>query len=92
LGEVILEFPILRADVMAESRDLQASITTWQIAIQEILHIVIRDMCHANNEAALNLQITLIEEAAINSIHTDLWLRETDDWNEMLVKEKASIS
>ena len=34
--------------------------------------------------------IKRIEEAAVDSIYADLRLRETDEWTEVLVKDKAS--
>ena len=34
--------------------------------------------------------IKRIEEGAVDSIYTDLRLRGTDEWTEVLVKEKAS--
>ncbi|PTM91962.1 hypothetical protein [Mycoplana dimorpha] len=76
---------------MAEhTGELQAINTAWQIAIQEILRMVIRDMYHGEGEAAFLANIKRIEEAAVDSIHTDLRLRGTDEWTEVLVKEKAS--
>jgi hypothetical protein len=70
--------------------ELQAINTAWQIAIQEILRMVIRDIYHAEGEVAFLANIKRIEEAAVDSIHTDLRLRGTDEWTEVLVKEKAS--
>lgn len=76
---------------MAENtRELQAINTAWQIAIQEILRMVIRDMYRADGEAAFMGHVKRIEEAAVDSIYTDLRLRGTDEWTEVLVKEKAS--
>ena len=76
---------------MAENNgELQAINTAWQIAIQEILRMVIRDMYHAGGEQAFMDQIKRIEEGAVDSIYTDLRLRGTDEWTEVLVKEKAS--
>ena len=76
---------------MAEdTSELQAINTAWQIAIQEVLRMVIRDMYHAGGEAAFMGHIKRIEEAAVHSIYTDLRLRGTDKWTEVLVKEKAS--
>ncbi len=76
---------------MAENTgELQAINTAWQIAIQEILRMVIRDMYHAGGEAAFLGNIKRIEEAAVDSIYSDLRLRGTDEWTEVLVKEKAS--
>ena len=40
--------------------------------------------------AAFNSHIKRIEEAAVDSIYTDLRLRGTDEWTEVLVKERAS--
>ncbi len=71
-------------------KELQAINTAWQIAIQEILRMVIRDMYRAEGEAAFNTHIKRIEEAAVDSIYTDLRLRGTDEWTEVLVKERAS--
>nr|WP_210290326.1 MULTISPECIES: hypothetical protein [unclassified Rhizobium] len=69
---------------------MQAINTAWQIAIQEILRMVIRDMYRTEGEAAFNTHIKRIEEAAVDSIYTDLRLRGTDEWTEVLVKERAS--
>lgn len=76
--------------MIQEAKDLQAINTAWQIAIQEILRMVIRDMYHAGGEAAFQTHVKRIEEAAVDSIHTDLRLRGTDEWTEVLVKERAS--
>ena len=73
-----------------DKNELQAINTSWQIAIQEILRMVIRDMYHAGGEAAFKAHIKRIEEAAVDSIHSDLRLRGTDEWTEILVKERAS--
>jgi hypothetical protein len=73
-----------------DPNELQATNTAWQIAIQEILRMIIRDMYHAGGETAFNTQIKRIEEAAVDSIQADLRLRGTDEWTEVLVKEKAS--
>ncbi|MDL2410272.1 hypothetical protein PY650_32655 [Rhizobium calliandrae] len=76
---------------MAENTgELQAINTAWQIAIQEILRMVIRDVYHVGGEVAFMNHIKRIEEAAVDGIYTDLRLRGTDDWTEVLVKEKAS--
>jgi hypothetical protein len=76
--------------MVLDPNELQATHTAWQIAIQEILRMVIRDMYHAGGETAFNTQIKRIEEAAVDSIQADLRLRGTDEWTEVLVKEKAS--
>ncbi|GGG22742.1 hypothetical protein GCM10010924_60360 [Rhizobium wenxiniae] len=73
-----------------DTNELQAINTAWQIAIQEILRMVIRDMYHGGGEAAFSAHISRIEEAAVDSIRTDLRLRGTSEWTEMLVKERAS--
>lgn len=73
-----------------DTKDLQVINTAWQIAIQEILRMVIRDMYHADGEAAFNAHVKRIEEAAVDSIYTDLRLRGTSEWTEVLVKERAS--
>ncbi|MBB3383639.1 MULTISPECIES: hypothetical protein [Rhizobium] len=73
-----------------DTKELQAINTAWQIAIQEILRMVIRDMYRTEGEAAFNTHIKRIEEAAVDSIYTDLRLRGTDEWTEVLVKERAS--
>jgi hypothetical protein len=70
--------------------ELQAINTAWQIAMQEILRMVIRDMYHVDGEQAFMDHIKRIEEGAVDSIYTDLRLRGTDEWTEVLVKEKAS--
>ncbi|KAA0683268.1 hypothetical protein DTW90_36550 [Neorhizobium sp. P12A] len=70
--------------------EIQTINTAWQIAIQEILRMVIRDMYHADGEQAFMDHIKRIEEGAVDSIYTDLRLRGTDEWTEVLVKEKAS--
>ncbi|MBM7050320.1 MULTISPECIES: hypothetical protein [Rhizobium] len=76
---------------MAENTgELQAINTAWQIAIQEILRMVIRDMYREDGAAAFMGHVKRIEEAAVDSIYTDLRLRGTDEWTEVLVKEKAS--
>ena len=63
-----------------DTKELQAINTAWQIAIQEILRMVIRDMYRTEGEAAFNTHIKRIEEAAVDSIYTDLRLRGTDEW------------
>ena len=73
-----------------DTNELQAINTAWQIAMQEILRMIIRDMYHAGGETAFKTQIKRIEEAAVHSIYTDLRLRGTDEWTEVLVKERAS--
>jgi len=81
----------LKEPTMAtDPNELQAINTSWQIAIQEILRMVIRDMYHAGGEASFRMHIKRIEEAAVDSIYTDLRLRGTDEWTEVLVKERAS--
>lgn len=76
---------------MAEdTNEINAINTAWQIAIQEVLRMVIRDMYRSGGEVAFLGHIKRIEEAAVDSIYTDLRLRGTDDWTNMLVKEKAS--
>ena len=73
-----------------DTNELQAINTAWQIAIQEILRMVIRDMYHGSGEIAFKTHMKRIEEAAVDSIQTDLRLRGTDAWTEILVKERAS--
>ena len=73
-----------------DANELQAINTAWQIAIQEILRMVIRDIYQANGEIAFNTHIKRIEEAAVDSIYSDLRLRGTDEWTEVVVKERAS--
>jgi len=73
-----------------DASELQAINTAWQIAIQEILRMVIRDIYQAGGEIAFNTHIKRIEEAAVDSIYTDLRLRGTDEWTEVVVKERAS--
>lgn len=76
---------------MAENTgEIQAINTAWQIAIQEILRMVIRDVYHTGGEQTFMDHIKRIEEGAVDSIYTDLRLRGTDEWTEVLVKEKAS--
>ena len=76
---------------MAEnSGEIQAINTAWQIAIQEILRMVIRDMYHADGEEAFLANVKRIEEAAVASIYSDLRLRGTNEWTEVLVKDNAS--
>ncbi|MEZ2223490.1 hypothetical protein [Rhizobium sp. RCC_161_2] len=72
------------------ANELQAINTAWQIAIQEILRMVIRDMYHSGGEVAFLGHVKRIEEAAVDNIYSDLRLRGTDEWTEVLVKEKAS--
>jgi len=57
--------------VTTNTNEVQAVNTAWQIAIEEILHMMIRDMYRAEGEAAFNTHIGRIEEAAVESIHTD---------------------
>jgi hypothetical protein len=73
-----------------DTGEIHAINTAWQIAIQEILRMVIRDMYLSGGEAAFMGHIKRVEEAAVDSIYTDLRLRGTDEWTEVLVKEKAS--
>jgi hypothetical protein len=73
-----------------ENNELQTINTAWQIAMQEILRMVVRDIYKTGNEASFRAHIKRIEEAAVDSIYTGLMLRGTDDWTETLVKEKAS--
>jgi hypothetical protein len=73
-----------------DTNEINAINTAWQIAIQEVLRMVIRDMYRVDGEVAFMAHIKRIEEAAVDSIYTDLRLRGTDDWTNMLVKEKAS--
>jgi len=70
--------------------ELQAINTAWQIAIQEILRMIIRDIYHTDGEKAFLDNIKRIEEAAVDSIYSDLRLRGTNEWTEVLVKDKAS--
>lgn len=72
------------------TNELQTINTAWQIAIQEILRMIVRDMYRTDGEAAFKSHIKRIEEAAVDSIYTGLMLRGTDEWTETLVKEKAS--
>ena len=72
------------------SAELQAINTAWQIAIQEILRMVIRDMYLAAGEEAFLANLKRIEQAAVDSIYTDLRLRGTSEWTEVLVKDNAS--
>ena len=72
------------------TNELNATTTAWQIAMQEILRVVIRDLYHAKGDAHFKEHIERIEEAAVDSIQTDLRFRGTDEWTEVLVKEKAS--
>lgn len=74
----------------SDTNELQAINTAWQIAIQEILRMVIRDMYRVGGEDNFKAQIARIEEAAVDSIRTDLRLRGTNQWTEVLVKERAS--
>ncbi len=73
-----------------DTNELQSINTAWQIAIQEILRMVIRDMYRAGGESHFKEHVKRIEEAAVDSIHTDLRLRGTNEWTETLVKERAS--
>lgn len=73
-----------------DTLELQASTTAWQIAMQEILRMVIRDMYQPMGEAAFRAHIKRIEEGAVESIYSDLRLRGTNEWTETLVKEKAA--
>jgi hypothetical protein len=73
-----------------KTNELQTINTAWQIAIQEILRMVVRDIYRTGDEAVFKSHIKRIEEAAVDSIYTGLMLRGTDEWTEVLVKEKAS--
>jgi hypothetical protein len=73
-----------------ENNELQTINTAWQIAMQEILRMVVRDIYKTGTEASFKAHIKRIEEAAVDSIYTGLMLRGTDTWTETLVKEKAS--
>ncbi len=76
---------------MTEKTDeIQAVNTAWQIAIQEILRLVVRDMYKTGDEASFKAHIKRLEEAAVDSIQTGLMLRGTNEWTELVVKEKAS--
>ncbi|ACS60550.1 conserved hypothetical protein (plasmid) [Rhizobium leguminosarum bv. trifolii WSM1325] len=70
-----------------DAHELQAINTPWRNAIQEILRMVIRDMYHAGSE---NRNIKRIEEASVDSNYTDLRLLGTDEWTEVVVKERVS--
>jgi hypothetical protein len=73
-----------------DTLELQASTTAWQIAMQEILRMVIRDLYASEGEASFKTHIKRIEEAAVDSIYTDLRMRGSNKWTETLVKEKAA--
>jgi hypothetical protein len=73
-----------------KTNELQTINTAWQIAMQEILRVIVRDIYKTGDEGVFLSHITRIEEAAVDSIYTDLRLRGTDKWTEVLVKEKAS--
>lgn len=70
--------------------EIQAINTAWQIAIQEILRVVVRDMYMTSDEQGFRSQVKRIEETAVDSIYSGLMLRATDEWTQVLVKEKAS--
>ncbi|AGA08428.1 hypothetical protein GOA59_31990 [Sinorhizobium meliloti] len=70
--------------------ELQASTTAWQIAMQEILRMVVRDLYQSHGEVAFTAHIKRLEEGAVDSIYSDLRLRGTNEWTETLVKEKAT--
>ncbi len=72
------------------TNELQAINTAWQIAMQEILRMVVRDIYKTEDESVFKSHIKRIEEAAVDSIYSGLMLRGTDQWTETLVKEKAS--
>ena len=73
-----------------ETPELQASTTAWQIAMQEILRMVVLDLYQSQGEVAFTAHIKRIEEGAVDSIYKDLRLRGTNEWTETLVKEKAT--
>jgi len=77
-------------EITVEKNELQATNTAWQIAMQEILRMVVRDIYKTGGEASFKAHIKRIEEAAVDSIYTGLMLRGTDGWTETLVKEQAS--
>ncbi len=52
--------------------------------------MVIRDMYLAAGEEAFLANLKRIEQAAVDSIYTDLRLRGTSEWTEVLVKDNAS--
>jgi hypothetical protein len=72
------------------ANELQQINTAWQIAMQEILRMVVRDIYKTGDEGIFKSHIKRIEEAAVDSIYSGLMLRGTDEWTETLVKEKAS--
>jgi hypothetical protein len=73
-----------------QANELQAINTAWQIAIQEILRMVVRDVYKSGDETSFHAHVKRIEEAAVDSIYPGLMLRGTHKWTEVLVKEKAS--
>lgn len=76
--------------VADDTLELQASTTAWQIAMQEILRMVVRDLYQSQGEVAFTAHIKRLEEGAVDSIYSDLRLRGTNEWTETLVKEKAT--
>ncbi len=72
-----------------ETSELQASTTAWQIAMQEILRMVIRDMYRSDDTATFETHIKRIEEEAVDSIYKDLRLRGTTEWTENSCKRKG---
>lgn len=75
---------------MDDTHELQAINTAWQVAIQEILRVVIRDLYRESDEVAFLAQMKRLEEVAVDSIQSEVTLRGTTAWTETLVKEKAS--
>ena len=75
-----------------KTNELQAINTAWQIAIQEILRMVVRDMYKTGDEGFFKSHIKRIEEAAVDSIYCGLMLRGTDEWTESLSKRRRATS
>lgn len=75
---------------MDDTHELQAINTAWQVAIQEILRVVIRDLYRESDEVAFLAQMKRLEEVAVDCIQSEVTLRGATAWTETLVKEKAS--
>jgi hypothetical protein len=56
--------------MVPDTKDIQAINTSWQIAIQEILRMIIRDMYLAGGEDAFKARIKRIKERASNFVTT----------------------
>lgn len=66
--------------------------TAWQIAVQEILRMVIRDLYRGEGEAQFKEHLERIEAAAVDSIQTDLRFREQTSGQSCSSRKRPAIS